>query len=122
MEDPLIPRLHRDLLDPGRLGRASFFQERIEQQVKKALSTLAPDEALSVVLVLPDGERIDATWFGYHDPNMLIVDGTNRANNHVRILLPHTSACLVLTWEKKAQKDGTRPIGFESRGEAEPSP
>jgi len=66
-------------------------------------------------VVLNDGSRIRASWFGYHNPNMIIVEGIDHLGNEVKLLLPHTNVQIVLIKVKKSDCEQKRVIGFQTR-------
>jgi len=47
---------------------AGWYHERIEKHVNDFAEELNKEEGLSVTVVLNDGTRIAASWFGYHNP------------------------------------------------------
>lgn len=100
--------------DPGRYMRAEWFHERIQNQIEDFTAELNDDEDLLASVVLPGGEEITATWFGYYNPNMLIVDGIDRNGRRVRILVGHTEIHVLLRGVPKVP-DKVNPIGFQKR-------
>ena len=100
--------------DPSRYMRAEWFHERIEKQIEDFAAELKEDEDLIASVVLPGGEEITATWFGYSNPNMLIVDGVDRNGRKVRILVGHTEVHVLLRGVPK-MPERANPIGFQKR-------
>lgn len=100
--------------DPSRYTRAEWFQERIEKQIEDFTAELKDNEVLLASVVLPSGEEIAATWFGYYNPNMLIIDGIDRNGRRVRVLVSHTEAHILLRAVLKVSEKAN-PIGFQKR-------
>jgi len=100
---------------------ADTYHERIEQNVREFMDELKDDEVLSVTVILSDGQRVHAEWFGYHNPSMIIVAGKDDSGNTVQALLPHTNIQILLTATKKQPDQKKRPIGFQTRTDGEES-
>jgi len=92
---------------------ADWYHERLESHIREYQEELADDEDMSVAVILSNGRSIAATWFGYHNPNMITVYGVDEYGNEVKLLLPHTNIQVVLTKTKKGPE--RRSIGFQTR-------
>jgi len=112
-----FPESVRSDVNLKRYHYAVWYQERLEKQVQEFSETLKGDEELLITVPLRNGTTIVATWFGYYNPNMLIVVGVDqRDGNEVELLIPHTDAQVLL---KKVKVGGEAPrrkqIGFQAR-------
>lgn len=108
----VVPRDH---------SMADWYHERLELHIQEFRKNLSDDEDMSVTVVLNDGKSVTAAWFGYHNPNMITVDGIDERGNEVEVLLPHTNIQVVLAKTKKEKAAARRPIGFQTREqESEP--
>jgi hypothetical protein len=104
---PEIPRFrNHDLAD--------WYHERIEKQIREFEEALAEDESVLVTLPLNDGSCITVTWFGYHNPNMIIAEGLDQEGQETKVLLPQTEVQVVI--KKVGRVQGKKEqIGFQSR-------
>lgn len=92
---------------------ADWYHERIEQHIREFVEELGKDEVPSVVVLLNDGTRLQATWFGYRNPNMIIVHGVTPGGSNVEALIPQTDIQILVTKGKKAASH--KRIGFQTR-------
>jgi hypothetical protein len=93
---------------------ASGTVARIENQITSYAANLEVDEAYGVHALLKDGTRISATWFGYHNPYMVIIEGTNDKRQSVRLLLHMNEVQIVLIKDKKDVFKDRPAIGFQN--------
>jgi len=98
---------------------ADWYHERIEKHINEFSNELTDEEDLSVTVILSDGTNIKATWFGYHNPNMITVEGVDGAGNKAKALLSHTNIQILLTKIKKIKDQKRTILGFQQR-ETEP--
>ena len=114
----------RALLTPGHIelpgplrdhSMADWFVERIDEQIADFTRDLKPGEQMDVVVVLNDGQRIRPTWFGYHNPNLLIIDGTDQHGRDVCLLVPHTNVQILMTLIEAGDVVQRPTIGFQAR-------
>ncbi len=105
---PMIP-------SPPMLGpMASDYHDRIKKQINEFAESLAEDEAVSASVILSNGQVLTATWFGYHNPYMIVVEGVDARGSEVRALIPMQSIEIVLSRAKKSeQAQPLRRIGFQ---------
>ena len=94
---------------------ADWYHERIEEHINEFAKDLAADEDLLATIVLADGRNIKATWFGYHNPNMIVVEGIDGADNDVKVLLPQTNIQILLTKIEKGKNQKRKILGFQQR-------
>ncbi|MFV2044213.1 MAG: hypothetical protein ACC700_13400 [Anaerolineales bacterium] len=96
---------------------ADWYHERIHTQLNRFVESLSDDETYTSKVVLQSGEVIVPSSFGYHNPNMLVVNGRDENGNEVVLLCPHWSAQIVFTKIKKADlaEPEQRPLGFQVR-------
>jgi hypothetical protein len=97
------------------LNPARWYQERVEEHLSEQQQALTTGQSLEVRLILAGGAIILPTWFGYHGPDMLIVDGINEEGRTVRVLLPYTTAQIVFTIVDQAADPRRPAIGFQRR-------
>ena len=99
---------------PGnRLNPARWYHDRIEQHLSEQQQELHEGHSLDVRLILANGSAVFPTWFGYHGPDMLIVDGMSEQGRTVRVLLPYTTAQLVIAVVDSAETERRPAIGFQ---------
>jgi hypothetical protein len=103
--------------DLGKYERAEWFQERIEIQMDEFSRELKANEQLQVSVILSDGRIVYPTWFGYHNPNMLVIDGEDQNGRSVRLLIPHSNVQVLLTAVPGEGHEKRPPIGFQAREE-----
>jgi len=117
MNEPRIPfpLPPFDVVLPRDHGMADWYVERIEQQIAEFRANLQPGDQMAVVVVLNDGQRILPTWFGYHNPNMLVIDGEDQKGRDVRLLVAHTNVQIVLTRIEEGDELTSPMIGFQPR-------
>ena len=94
---------------------ADWYHERIEMHVNEFAKGLKDNELLAVDVILNDGTRLNAQWFGYHNPNMITVSGTDSSGREVQALLPHTNIQIVMTKMRKSPGEKKGAIGFQTR-------
>ena len=97
----------------NRLNPARWYHDRIEQHLSEQQEELQEGQSLDVRLILANGSAVFPTWFGYHGPDMLIVDGVNEHGQTVRVLLPYTTAQLIIAVVDSAQTERRPAIGFQ---------
>lgn len=112
----------RALIPPRQSGDPShvqWFQERIERQIasfQKHLNHHPPQRYVLASVILPSGREIEARWFGYHGPDMLVVEGFDEGGRECRVLAPQTSVHILLTAVAPSEPEKARPtIGFQDR-------
>jgi len=98
-----------------RYDYADWYHERIEHQIEDFSQELEDDEDIVARVILNDGQQILATWFGFHNPNMLVIDGRDNAGNEVRVLAPHTNVQIIIRKVNRADQTERRRIGFQTR-------
>lgn len=97
---------------------AKEYHNRIEAQISDFAEGLADDEIVAAEVILNDGRTMRATWFGYHNPYMIIVDGLDAKGRAVRALVPMQNIQIILMKVKKGQQRKSRTIGFQPRNDA----
>ena len=117
MRIPQMPKQLPNLSIPVDHSMADWYHERIELQIKELSKEIDSKSEIIATVVLNDGSRIQATWFGYHNPNMLVIDGIDASGNEVRILAPHTNIQIILIVRKIKEVKSQRRIGFQTRHE-----
>jgi hypothetical protein len=106
-----------DTLSGGAARSAASSHERIEQQVRDFARTLADTHHVLASVFLPGGHQIIATWFGYQEPDMLVVDGTDERGRNVRLLVGNANVHIVLTAIKRLPDRPSSEIVFQSRSD-----
>lgn len=97
---------------------ARTVHDRIESQITDATQALGEGQSLLVEVLLNDGRVIQPTQFGFHNPNFVVVYGTDANGNEVTVLVSHTNIQIVLTVLNKPSE--RKPIGFQKQtGETE---
>jgi len=116
MNEAQIPLLSSaEMVLPRDYDMADWYHERIEQEVADFRANLQPGEQMDVVVVLNDGQRIRPTWFGYLNPNMLLIGGEDQKGRDVRLLVAHTNVQIVLTRIEDGDVSQSAVIGFQPR-------
>ena len=93
---------------------ANTIHDRIETHIKDCLDDLKDTEDLLVEVPLQSGLIITASYFGYRNPNFIVVNGTDKNSNFMSALVPQDSIEVVV---KTIEKHSTerREIGFQSK-------
>jgi hypothetical protein len=96
------------------LNPAKWFTERIELQMTEVQGELPQGERLVVRVLLADGTVMYPEWFGYHGPDMLVIEGKDQKGDWTRVLLSYTTAQLALAAVPAEEADRDRPpVGFQ---------
>lgn len=109
-----LPNLNAPYIDTMSHKLASGLVERIEEQIADFCDELKEDEAYAVYVLLKDGSRIFATFFGYHNPYLVIVEGTNDKRQETKLLIHMNEIQIVLIKDKKDVLKDRPKIGFQS--------
>jgi hypothetical protein len=109
-ERPMIPDLSH--LRPQ--GFADAYHERIEERINAFVSDLDEGEECAVEVLLRGGGRLSATWFGYWNPDMIMVQGVDGTGRKVEALIHRADVQIVLT-AIPAEGEKQERIGFQSR-------
>ena len=96
----------------AQLFYADTVHQRIEENVNTRMKELKEGQSLSVEVILHD-RRIMPTFFGYHNPNFILVYGEDDYGNEVEALISHTEIQIAMTVLNKPTKK--KPIVFQSR-------
>ena len=89
--------------------------DRVERHLKDVLDDLKEDETVSVVVPLADGTRITTRFFGYRNPNLIIVDGSDQNGIETHALIAHTAIQIIIRVLKKQADQPKATIGFQPR-------
>ena len=102
---------------PRDYSLADWYHERIHTQLNQFVETLGDDETYTTKVILQNGETIVPKSFGYHNPNMLIVNGGDENGEEVAVLCSHLSTQIVFKKIKKSElaEPEQRPLGFQVR-------
>jgi hypothetical protein len=96
------------------LNPAKWFTERIELQMTEVQEELPEGERLVVRVLLADGTVVYPQWFGYHGPDMLVIEGQDQKAEWIRVLLPYTTAQLAFSAVASSEGDRDPPqVGFQ---------
>ena len=93
---------------------ASAYVYKIELEIKEFIDSLEEDETFILYVMLNNGSRITATWFGFHDPSLVIVEGRNDKDQFVTLLLHMIDVQIVLIRDKKDNIPKRSKIGFQT--------
>ena len=97
----------------------SFYAETVYDRIQKLLNEknrqLREGQSLSVEVPLSNGLTIQASSFGYQNPNFIIVYSTDTDGQDIEAYIQHTKIDLVVTAINKPNE--RRRIGF--KGEAQ---
>lgn len=102
-------------LDLEKYDRAEWCHECIEQEINELYVNLKDDEKLAVNVVLQGGTLVSAIWFGYRNPNLIIVEGHDIEGRTVRLLIPQNQIQLMMTVIKEVPESDYPKIGFQAR-------
>lgn len=92
---------------------AETIHDRIQAHIKDILDDLKEDEDLLVEVPLQNGQSITVSYFGYRNPNFIIVEGTDKNGNFVSSLFPQDNIQVIVSIIKK-DTEKRREIGFQS--------
>ena len=119
---PPMPNLTSalSLANVGRHDLASDYVARIESQIDDLERSLGPGEAVGLELFFPNERTFIPYYFGYRNPDIVIVDAYDCSDDReVRLLVPKGAILLSMTKYKAGELDDLstrpRPIGFQQR-------
>jgi hypothetical protein len=101
----------------AQLFYADTVHDRIEKLVEEAIADAPEGSVAFVVVILPDGTKINAEYFGYQNPNFIVVDGQDKSGNQIRVLISHTAINVMIYYAFDVEEPPKRPIGFQVRGD-----
>lgn len=102
---------------PKDITLAETMHHRIELQLQEFQEELAPDEEIGICLANFGREQvIFVENIGFHNPHLVIFDGTNEKGHRVR-LVQHMSQVSLLLVAVPAQQHPARRVGFGSAAE-----
>ena len=104
-----------DILNAGLDRGVASFHAQIEQQTGDFARSLPDTHQVLACVFLPGGHQIIATWFGYQEPDLLVVDGTDERGRQVRLLAARTDVHIVLTAVKRIADRPAQPVAFQPR-------
>jgi hypothetical protein len=117
---PALPSLSAppSIANPKR-DLASDYVERIEEQIQDFQKTVEADETVVVQLFLPNLPPFFPFFFGYHNPDMVVVDAydSGPSDREIRLLVPKGAVVVSLskyTAAELADEPPRRPIGFQA--------
>ena len=92
---------------------AETVYERIEKLLVESAKNIKEGQSLQVEIPLSGGRIIFPCYFGYQNPNFIIVYGEDSNGNEVKAFLPHTNIEILVTIFNKPSE--RKPIGFQGR-------
>jgi hypothetical protein len=98
---------------------ANIFVERIEALWKNFAKKLNEDEAYWLYIILNDGSRIYVSSFGYYNPTIVTVKGTNEKKQEIQCMLHMNSFQVVMLKDKKSVLEKPQEIGFPKSNQPE---
>lgn len=93
-----------------------LIQLALEREYKSRSSDLGPDEDISVEALLPGGERIMVTYFGYSTIEMLLLEGLMNGED-ISALVHYSSVQVIFRKIKKEANAPKRKMGFAQRND-----
>jgi len=103
-------------MDSGKYERADWFQARIKLQIEEFAEGLPQGQQVLARVFLANGEVITARWFGYYNPNILIINGVDELDRQTQVLVAQNAAQIVLT-AVEPTPDKIEKIGFQPHSE-----
>lgn len=99
-----------------RLNPAKWFVERIEEHIGEAQRE-RPADIVFARAILPGGQRIQVSFFGYHGPDMLILHGYDQAGHECRVLAAYSAVHILVEFAvNEPAKARPTMIGFQTSG------
>ena len=96
--------------DP-KLFYAETVCNRIEKLIAETAEKLTDEQSILAEVPLGNGQSLTATFFGFQNPNFILVYGLDANGNEVTALLPHTNIQVIITvLNKPAER---KSIGFQ---------
>jgi len=97
-------------------GDAEWLHKRIYSFVKHFEKTLKDKEALIAQVILNNGSSIRVNTFGYYQPDVITIDGTDSNDKNVFLILPYNNIQIQFSIKTNEQEtDKTKySIGFKS--------
>ena len=91
---------------------AEAFVALIQKQMKKLADELADGQTVEAIVPLANGGRINASWFGYHNPDMVKITGVDADGNDV-CLLAHKNTVQVMLRKTPVGQEVKPQIAFQ---------
>jgi hypothetical protein len=82
---------------------ASGYVERIEKHLNEFTDDLEDDETFLLKVLLNDGSIFIPTYFRYHNPHMVLVEGHDSNGNESLALLNQNDIQIIITKLKKSK-------------------
>lgn len=109
---PPVPTL------PKNYTLASDFVERIEKWLRSLESDLQTGERAQMEVILSNGTTIYPEWFGYHNPDLVAINGMDGQRRRVTLLLHKSSLQILVTAIKQDDGKPKQVIGFQPKSES----
>lgn len=93
---------------------ASRYYECIKEIIKETQDKLKPNETLLTDVILCDGSSIHVESFGFYNPYMITVVGTDKNNNTSILILNQENIQIRMTVIEKEHGKSYSKIGFHS--------
>src|SRR3989338_9678646 len=71
---------------------ADVFVERMENWIVNLQKKLPPGQQLRITALLPGGREVLVEWIGYHNPNLVAINGVDLQSANACTLLAHQEA------------------------------
>jgi len=92
---------------------ASGTVRRIAAYFNEVMSEVGEGEELSIEAILLDGDRIRVSYLGFHDPNLILVQGHDRNDKKVDVMMHHHHIQLFIQMSKSTTEKPKMQVGFQ---------
>ena len=91
----------RESMIPESYNWANWYVGQIKEEIEEIESKIENDEEINITIPIDSDFYIMPDWFGYRDPNLIIVKGKDHNNNPVTAFIPRTRFTVLLSIVKK---------------------
>jgi hypothetical protein len=101
-----------DLPEDSISETADAYVAFIQKQMNHLSEDLRDGQDIEVVVPLPNGNQITATWFGYHNPDIIKINGQDAQGMDV-CLLVHKTKLEVLLRKVNLNRNAKSDVNFQ---------
>lgn len=102
----------REYRNSRAFSHADVFYNQLSGIIEKNEKSLKEDEQIIVTVYLNNGQAVRALVFGYKNPDMLIIHGTDELNNPIMVICHKNSVQLSLQIVKIKPTEIKKQFGF----------
>ncbi len=93
---------------------AMYYFDKIRKVIETFEKRLNDNQYLHIEIILNNGSRVTVRSFGYYNPNMITVIGSNNNKEEVKLILPVSNIQISSTIKNIEPDKPKKQIGFHS--------